>query len=533
MNKAELLNNRGFKWFQADNIYVKGYLTDRNNRFYLHDTLLQYFRNTNSFVDLEEKVKYASGCFSVIVINENDVFIATDIVRAFPVFYLKQDTGWIISDDAYFLAGQIPGLELNQMAFHEFQATGYVTGDETLVQEIKQVQAGEIVHLGKEEVRQKFYFTFRTTGIMEYEYDEMRTLTLRLLDKAFQRFIASLQGRTVLVSLSGGYDSRLIAVMLKKYNYPKVICMTYGREGNPEMELAEKVTERLGFKWLKIVYDDEMIKGYVNQKLNDFYKYSANLTSMFFLQDYFAAKYLKESALIPDDSIIAIGHSGDFLAGSQLNKHGNIFSEEHLRDIANRIYYIKYAYKRPAPSLKEKFIQRIEKSIQEKYTGDHNLAYSIHEDWDFKEKLAKFNFNSANTYLWFGYEFRFPYWDNDLIEFFRDLPLEVRMNKYLYNDVLMNDYFESFDLNFDNELSVDEKMIRQMKRKNLVKHYLPEELKRLFLHRNDKIYYREITEQLVQDALKDGLKIKTYGNSYNSIIIQWYLHQTKKQIKSL
>ena len=183
--------------------------------------------------------------------------------------------------------------------------------------------------------------------------------------------------------------------------------------------------------------------------------------------------------------------------------------------------------------MKKKIKLRIERSLQEKYTGDRDLAYSIHEDWDFKEKLAKFNFNSVNTYTYFGYEFRFPFWDNHLIEFFRDIPLEARINKYLYNDVLITNYFEPYELNFEKELVVDEKMIQKMKRKNRIKYYLPENINRFFMHKVDDIYYREITGQLQQEALKKGIKMKTFGNSYNSLIIQWYLNETVKWIETL
>lgn len=533
MNIIKLKNNRGFRWYNSGNIYVKGYLFDRNSKFYHHENLLDYFRNVQYFPDLEDKVKSASGCFSVIIKKDTECLIATDIIRTFPLFYAKKDDDWIISDDAYFLAELTGKTELNKIACHEFLAAGYVTGSETLLKDIRQVQAGEILSLSGEDVRKKFYFTFRSIGILEFEYEDLRSILIKLLDKVFKKFIDSLNGNVVCVSLSGGFDSRLIAVMLKKFHYDKVICMSYGRKDNPEMTLAEKTAAELGFQWININYTNDMIHNYMDNEFLDFYKYSSNLTSMFFMQDYFAAKYLKENKIIPDSAIIATGHAGDFLAGSQLNKHGNIFSEESLRGIADRIYRIKYNYKQPPSSVKEKLIQRIEKSISEKFTGNKDLAFSIHEDWDFKEKLAKFNFNSINTYSFFGYEFRFPFWDQDLIEFFRDLPLEARMNKYMYNDVLINDYFSQYNLNFNRELLLDEKMIKKLKIKNLIKHFLPEAIKRLFIQRNDNIFYREITNYMVLDAQKKGYKLKTYGNSYNSIIIQWYLNKTKEWAETL
>ncbi len=533
MNTIELKFNKGFRWYQTAGIYVKGYLTDKADRYYSDKKLLEYFKDIHNYIDLEERVKYASGVFSVIVdTDDNNCYIAADTIRSFPLFYLREGKHWIISDDAYHLAGLQSVPQLNPSACKEFLATGYVTGNETLIKGIRQVQAGEILNLGNRDIRQKFYFSFHTPGVLEYDYNERREKSIKLFDNAFEKFISSLNGRTVLVSLSGGYDSRLIAVMLKKYNYHNVICMTYGRENNPDMLLATKVAEKLDFRLLKIIYDENMIRGFPDNDFVEFYRYSSNLTSMFFLQDYFAARHIKEKALIPDDTVVALGHSGDFLGGSQLNKHGNVFSEESYRELANRIFFTKYIYKRPHGSLKEKIIQRIEKSLQEKYTDDNSLAYSIHEDWDFKEKLAKFNFNSANTYTFFGYEFRFPFWDTDLIEFFRDLPLEARINKYLYNDVLISHYFDPYKLNFDYELEADERMIQRRKNRDKIKYYLPESIKRLFIRRNDRIYYNEITDYLIKDAFNKGRKIKTYGNSYNSIIIQWYLNETEKWIAS-
>ena len=179
-------------------------------------------------------------------------------------------------------------------------------------------------------------------------------------------------------------------------------------------------------------------------------------------------------------------------------------------------------------------MRRIEKSLQEKFTGDRSFAYSVHEDWDFKEKLAKLNFNSINAYTYFGYEFRFPFWDRKLVEFFRILPLETRLNKYLFDDILANEYFNPYGLNFKNEIEPDEKSIRRMRVKNKIIYYLPEAFKRLYFKfkGEDSAFCREITDYLVEDMLKEGKRIKVYGNAYNSLIVQWYLNKTIQWIEN-
>ena len=526
----ELRDNKGFSWVRNDNISVKGYIFDLKEHLYLGKDLTLYFANIKSYADFEERVRYANGSFSVIYKKGDICFAACDCIRTFPLYYTKAQDGWIISDDPYFLLESKDDTLINEIASIEFLATGYVTGNETMVKGIWQVQAGAIIRI-EEEVRNKFYFTYRTIVTGADEYTEYRAEAIEVFNKAFKRFIASLDGRTVVVPLSGGFDSRLIAAMLKKYEYDKVICFTYGRKGNPEIEISRKVAERLGFKWIYAEYTNNLIMGYLqNNVFRDYYKYAGKLGSMFFMQEYFAVKYLKENRLIPADSIFAPGHSGDFLGGSQIFKHGNLNLFEDIKEITRRIYRVKYIYKRPSLKDRERILQRIEKSIEEKFTGNTDFSYSIHEDWDFKEKLTKFNFNSLHTYTYFDYEFRFPYWDMEIINFFKVLPLHAKINKFLYDDILCEEFFKPYDLNFENELQPTEKQLKYQMFKDRVKYRLPDYFNRYLMTRSDNLFYGEITGPMVDDLASRGQKVKIHGNFYNSLIIQWYLEDTKRRL---
>jgi asparagine synthase (glutamine-hydrolysing) len=521
-------NSGGFSWHKSENLYVKGYLFDRNNRFYEKEQLLEYFGGISSFADIEEKVSYANGCFSIIASIENGLFAASDAIRAFPVFYKKFEGNWIVSDDPFLLMNDYGVPEPNETAWQEFLATGYVTGDETLISKIRQVQAGELIEFKKDDLKRKFFFTYRTHVTSDLDYSELREKGIKVFNETFSRFVDGLQGRTVVVPLSGGFDSRMIAVMLKKSGYTKVVCFTYGRPENPEMKISRKVAEILGFKWICVEYTEDLINGYLDDPyFKNYYPYASKMVSMFFLQEYFALRYLKEKKLIPDDSTFASGHSGDFLGGSQLSKHGNLLEVETLNEIARRLLFIKYAYVRPKGRRKEEMLERIEKNLEEKFTGETDLAYTIQEDWDYKEKLAKFNTNSLTTYTFFGYGFRLPYWDKELVEFFRNLPLHMKINKYLYDDILTNEFFEPLGVNFDEELQVSEKVMKRQQFKNRIKYFLPQFILRIFISRQDNICYNEITSELISDMFRKGKKLKMYNNSYNSLIIQWYLEELK------
>jgi len=296
MDKVLLIrNNKGFSWQRTENLAVKGYLFDRSGHFFDGSQLLDYFSGIESLTDLDERVSYANGCFTVIFSKEDELYVASDPVRAFPVFYTRLKAEWIISDDADEILKKIETPARNEIAWQEFLAAGYVTGDETLISGLSQVQAGELIQFKKDDLKKKFFYSYRTHISSEGEYDELRTAGISVMEDTFKRFTGGLKGRTVIVPLSGGFDSRMIAVMLKKSGYSNVVCLTYGRPGNPEMKVSQKVAEILGFKWICVEYTEELIRGYLNDSyFRDYYPFASNLVSMFYLQEYFAIRYLKE-----------------------------------------------------------------------------------------------------------------------------------------------------------------------------------------------------------------------------------------------
>ena len=86
--------------------------------------------------------------------------------------------------------------------------------------------------------------------------------------------------------------------------------------------------------------------------------------------------------------------------------------------------------------------------------------------------LAKFNFNSVMIYSYFGYACRLPYWDRELLQFFRDLPLEHKVHKKLYNEILTTGYFGKYGLNFTSELQPTRKQFSVQRWKAGVKKVL-------------------------------------------------------------
>jgi asparagine synthase (glutamine-hydrolysing) len=529
MTSIDLKYNSGIKWFKYKNIYAKGFLFDCNGNFLDDESVPRYFDGIKNKTDFYQKLQEANGFFSVIIKSNNFLFSAVDRTRMFPLFYSQINNELFISDDAETIKKKCNLPEINTDCIPEFLASGYVAGKNTLLKNIYQIQAGEMITFNTHNLTTNFYSRYSAYSVSDQNYDELKNEFRLILDHLSKRFVESLNNRTVVLSLSGGYDSRLIAVMLKKMNYKNVICYCHGRKGNQEEALSRQSAYKLGFKWYFIEYNTRLIGNYLqDEDFRNYYKYSANYTSMFFLEQFFALKFLKHNKLIPEKSIFLAGHSGDFLGGSQLYKNGNIKEKASIKKIVDRIYFIKYALLRLSKNNKIEIKKRIKDSLTNEYDASKlPLAYTIFEDWDFKEKLAKFIFNSVNVYTFFGYEYRLPLWDNEMIDFFKILPYDFKLNKLLYNDVLKNDFFEPYYLNFSKELQSSYFNHFLQKQKNKLKPYLPHKIKTNLLIKNDTNNYHEITNIMINDLIKNGVKVDLSGRNYNSIIVQWYINSIK------
>jgi asparagine synthase (glutamine-hydrolysing) len=79
--------------------------------------------------------------------------------------------------------------------------------------------------------------------------------------------------------------------------------------------------------------------------------------------------------------------------------------------------------------------------------NDNETCAGAIELFDFNERQAKFIVNAVRVYEFFGYEWRIPFWDMELVNFFLKVPIEHRINQKLYRKYAR-------DLLFSEELSV-------------------------------------------------------------------------------
>ena len=513
-------NNKGFKWYSLNNIFVKGSFFDNKNNYYEKENLLNYFDNCFGISDFEDRIKQANGVFSVIIKQDNCLFAATDIIRMFPLFYKQTENSFIITDQIESIneAEKINNFSLNEILF-----AGFVTGDRTIYNSIKQLQAGELIFYEKQKLSQTFYHSYLKSKkiVLNNQVLNIDKKAVSVFENVFQRLVKSLQNKTAIVPLSGGFDSRLIATMLRKNNYKDVICYTYGAKNAKDLPISEKVAKQLGFKWYYIEYNEKLFANFLYDDIYRKYcKYTTQNITFPFFQEYFAVKYLKENNLVPENAVFIPGHVGDNIGGSNLRAtHNNANSS---KKISNLILEKYYNLNTTTNNDKVKILE-ILNEYADKYFDDYQ-SYSIIENWNLTEKQSKLTTNTANVYNYFGYEHRLPYWDLELTNFFKNIvPFKSRLYKTFFNQILSDKFFNEYNLNFESELQASSHFVKKQEVKNRIKKYLPNKIVLKYTKKTNWLNSNLLSNQLIEFLGKQNIKINTKVKYNNEITIQWYI----------
>ena len=511
-----LYGNKAYQWEHKDNHYFTGYFFDENDVLYKGENAIDYFK-------MHSAIPTLNGIYTYIQVAENAIVIITDILNYFPVFYVKQNEDWYVSDDWNSLIEIKGGMVSNTEAEAEFQSIGFVLDHETLDQDILKTRAGEkllLNHDGTSERVPDYYFLPEVFS--NDNFQKLSNTLISDLHEAGNRLIKFLDSRTAVIPLSGGFDSRLIACILKKLNYENVICFTYGIK-NKEEEISCSVAQCLGYKWYFIDYTEIDLNTYIDDaQFLAYIEFAGNGYTMPYLQEYFAVKRLIEEKIIPEHSVFIPGHIGG-LAGAQILKSVKTKKQNH--ELFNNLIDNYFFFKKTSKD-KNQLIKRIAKTIQNyplknSYSKNYNPYI---EDWILKEKFSKFIFHSSKVFDFWGHETYFLLWDKKMIDFFRKLPYQFRENKQLYDSVAINEFFIKCNVYFqDKEMKVNPLDLKIQKVKNSIRDFFPwaYTLKRMQAH--DWMYYAALTS-----VMEDRMEAKGYQRlkkfrSFNAVICRWYL----------
>lgn len=421
--------------------YVRGaaFVGDSNST---PQALTEYFDIVESEDEFRSRVASLNGYFAVVCVRNSKVFAAVDRARSIPLFYSCTSNELYISDDASWVQDKTGSPERSEMAEYEFCMTGYVTGSDTLYLGVKQLCAGEFLLVERERgqvrVHVESYYDF-VNGKDQYGSDpeELSREFDRVLVGCFDRLVALANGRTIVLPLSGGWDSRLIALMLTRLGYNNVIAFTYGRPGNMESSISRQVADSLGIEWHFVPYTNEAWrKWFWSEERSLYYSMAHNSASLPHIQDWPAVWELKKKELIPEDCVFVPGHTGDFLAGTTgipkwFFSTDRISSAQVIDEIYNGHYSLFRCAGGKSP-VKETMKERILTQLGVSCDVCPESAVGLYKRWVWRERQAKFIVNSVRVYEFWGHDWWIPLGDLEMRDLWIHVPLEFRIGRGLY-----------------------------------------------------------------------------------------------------
>ena len=384
------------------------------------------------------------GHFAFIHESKDQLVLIVDGLACEPVYYSTEGQKLHVADDLRSFQ-QTPG-SITENIRAEIVIAGFVSGSETLVPDVQQLRAGKCYVFQKKREEWKLEVLDHTTFLPDRyaqeeicEEDCLKECT-QVLEEVVNRTLARVGSRQIAIPLSGGLDSRALALLFHQAGKKNVLCYTYGKEGNAESGISKIIADSLGYQWEFIPYTQEGWKKWEQDpKTREWLKEGFRTRgSVPHIQDVLAMEELIHRGVIEGDAVFIPGHILGTLAGVwsfELEDYRDPEKcfQETLRHLIERIYPDEFV----AEFFPNLDLENFYASIGEKFRGmwpDWSLATvnAYMESWiNWGERQTKFNATSAQNYVDRGYTYAMPWCEGSIIRLWEKVPHKFRLHRYL------------------------------------------------------------------------------------------------------
>ena len=431
-----LRDSLSYKWTATETGCVRGYAYV-GEKFLKGKALLSYLEAVSSQVELEEKIVSLNGLYSFILYTAFGVVACVDQIRSMPLFYRGTELFDALDEDA------ISNWEIDQDALAVYRNCVFTPNKKTLFKGTYQVQTGYYLLLNSEGAYQYPHFTMQYAQRQVTDIDEAVQILDKSLTQTARRTIEILNGRTALIALSGGHDSRIFAFYLKRLGYQNIIAYSYGLPGNDDAVCSQKVAEILDIPWYFVYYDPKKMRPLYEKEFKQFALFVGNGTSLPHLQEWFAVNQLREKGVLPKDCVFITGYGGDFTAGEFIWRDA---AQVEPISVETLVQFIMRSEFRPDYLLGRENMCTMEDSavirlaLQEEFPEllDADRTFTAKEANQIVERAiltgwySKFIANAIRVFDFLGYEWLMPFFERSQFEAWGTIDNSLRRFRIAY-----------------------------------------------------------------------------------------------------
>lgn len=439
------------KIFNNLTIYFCGYFINQSETEIFKSLIEILAKHGSKNILLEQYVSNLNGNFGIFFSYKNDFIAITDKINSRKIYYFYQNNKFLVSNNPnLIITNDIfkKYKRLNYDSILEIAMSGYAIDNSTIINNLFKLRQSEILIFNKD-IYKKNYFTFKTKPkYCENNLEILKKKYNEILLNNIENIVSNSDAREIVLSISAGKDSRLLAAAFKKIGYKKLKLLSYGNPKAFESKAGKDIAEKLGYKFVQIPITIKSQKNFFYSSIFHEYKKKTNTySSITFLQDISSFYHAKKYNLIQNDSIIINGNGGDFLSG------GHLINENNYQNTIKSFIDKHYTLWKVLRNHKNDII------ISNKLLSQLN-SYKIYKEIDkseysyvleFLNRQCNYVINMQHSYDFLNLDWRVPLWDNDLIEYWLSIDPELRINQKLYNHIIFSNnwsnLFDTIDIN--------------------------------------------------------------------------------------
>lgn len=383
--------------------------------------------------EIADYVEQLDGFFSVIWCTERCVYLISDRLRSYPLFYSAAGSELWVSDDIELLVSERGLAEGNALARAEFLQLGYVSGAATTQAGINQVPASAWVEWDGAEAALHCYFQFLPLSAPQDDLVGLKQQLSLMMQRLTRQLIEMANGRQIVVPLSGGFDSKALLLCLYQAGYPNICCFTFGAKDSWELSSARQLAAALGVVWHPVYYNTQTFKQLrTDAGFAAYQQFIHSGVSVPNVQVFPAIRELTAAGIVQPDALLLPGHSADFVSGSHRTAQPD--DGANAADLAAKWLWRTHYQLRRDCALQEQLQARLRDQLQHiaaEYPGIN--AADLAEAWNFRERQAKLIVNSNRYYEFFGLAWWMPFWQRDFVRFWLRVPQQYRLKQLLWH----------------------------------------------------------------------------------------------------
>lgn len=455
---------RGDGWTHVGSAAVRGGAFDDDE--YLEakaiaERILEAAERTEPLSSVAGVVADLEGFYAAVVSTRDATYLVTDAARSIPLYYAED--GSIVSDRGRVVRDSI-GASRDPIAESEFLLTRYVTGPETIWAGVASAQPGEVVRLDDDGATRRRYWEY-WPGVGTNGCEDSLPMLRAGFETALDRLERVADSRPVVVPLSGGLDSRLLAAGLAARNHD-VVGFTFGRSGHPDVEVSREVADRLGVRWEFVPYSAEAWDEWYHGEACERYRTRAfGGDALPFLAEWPAVHRLLDEGRVPPDALFCPGHTvatpserlppfvgepgrpgGEEQVGcgsaGGADRRAVEPTVEALVDYVLERHYSLWEWD------DETFESAVRGRIRSGLLGDRSpdaisgpeTAAAAYERWEWAGRMTTFTNGDLRVYEDAGLEWWLPLWDPAYVRAWERVPLAERRDKQLHAELAAEYY---------------------------------------------------------------------------------------------